>query len=176
MIREWELGPQTPAHFGSDPVFSEAPDENAAWRPISAERFGLVNLDRAYEGPHRLPSLIWLQSTVVSDSSQQKRVQLGWLGEIWVFVNGKLITQGKNFYYPEYERRAPDGRLSVENGSFAIPLVKGRNRITLAVISAVHDDPKIINNYGSGIIMRFDDPRGLHLSDPKKLPTQRPNR
>ena len=153
-------------------MFSESPNADAAWRPISAERFGLVNLNRALAGPHRLPFRIWLRSTVISDGLQEKRVQLGWLGQVWVFVNGKLITQGKNYYYPEQERRAPDGRLSIENGSFAIPLVKGRNQITLAVMSAVHDDPKIINNYGSGIIMRFDDPHGLHLLPPLKPTVQ----
>ncbi len=167
MVRHWQLGPQTPARFGQDPAFSEAPPE-AAWKPVMAGRFGLVNLNREYELVRHPPSLTWLRSTVTSDTAQEELVQLGWLGHVWVFVNGKLITQGKNLYDPDYERREPDGRLSVENGSFRIPLQKGVNQITLVLNSAVHDKPTTINYYGWGAILRFEDPRGLHMARSQK--------
>ncbi len=167
MVRQWQLGPQTPTHPGQDPIFSEAPIDSA-WKPITAGRFGLVNLNREYEMVRHPPSLAWLRTTVLSSTTQDKVVQLGWLGHVWVFVNGKLITQGKNFYYPDDERRAPDGRLSVENGSFRIPLQKGLNQITLVLYSAVHDDPTTVNYYGWGAILRFEDPQGLRLSGPQR--------
>ena len=162
MVRRWQLGPQTPARFGLDPAFSEAPPD-MAWRPITAGRFGLVNLNREYELVRHPPSLTWLRTTVNSTAAQDKLVQLGWLGHVWVFVNGRLITQGKNLYDPDYERREPDGRLSVENGSFSIPLQRGANQITLVLNSAVHDNPTTINYYGWGAILRFEDPKGLRL-------------
>ena len=168
MVRQWLLGPRTPAHFGCDPAFTQAPP-GAAWRPIAAGRFGLVNLNREYELVRQPPSLTWLRTTVLSNTAQDKLVQLGWLGHVWVFVNGRLITQGKNFYEPDDERREPDGRLSSENGSFRIPLQKGSNQITLVLSSAVHDKPTTINYYGWGAILRFPDPKGLHLSRPRKL-------
>ncbi len=167
MVRQWQLGPQTPARRGQDPAFSEAPSGNN-WKPIAAGRFGLVNLNREYELASHPPSLTWLRTAITSSAAQDKLVQLGWLGHVWVFVNGQLITQGKNFYYPEDERRAPDGRLSVENGSFRIPLQKGSNQITLALESAVHDDPTITNYYGWGAILRFADPEGLRLSNSQR--------
>ena len=163
MVRQWQLGPQTPARYGQDPSFLEAPADNA-WRRISAGRFGLVNLNREFELVRQAPSYTWLRTTVSSDTAQEKLVQLGWLGQVWVFVNGKLITQGKNLYEPDYERREPDGRLSVENGSFRIPLQKGTNQITLVLKSAVHDKPTTINYYGWGAILRFSDAKGLHLA------------
>ncbi len=167
LVRQWQLGPQTPARVGKDPTFSEAPS-GTNWKPITAGRFGLVNLNREYELIHQPPSLTWLRTAVISSATQEKLVQLGWLGYVWVFVNGKLITQGTNFYDPDYERRAPDGRLSVENGSFRIPLQKGLNQITLVLNSAVHDNPSTINYYGWGAILRFENPEGLHLSTPQK--------
>ena len=166
MVRAWQLGPQTPARFGQDPAFSEAPSDTA-WRPVTAGRFGLVNLNREYELVRQPPSLTWLRTTVVSTTAQDKLVQLGWLGHVWVFVNGKLITQGKNFYDPDYERRDPDGRLSVQNGSFHIPLQQGSNQITLVLNSAVHDKPGTVNYYGWGAILRFEDPRGSPLARTK---------
>ena len=165
MVRQWQLGPQTHASFGGDPAFADAPS-GTAWKPIKAGRFGLVNLNREDELVKHPPSLTWLRTTITSSIAQDKLVQLGWLGHIWVFNNGRLITQGKNYYYPESERRAPDGRLSVENGSFLIPLQKGLNQITLVLKSAVHDDSTTVNYYGCGAILRFEDPRGLHLSSP----------
>ena len=168
MVRHWQLGPQTPARFGQDPAFSEAPADTDC-KPVTAGRFGLVNLNREYEVVRHPPSLTWLRTTVSSSTEQDKLVQLGWLGHVWVFVNGKLITQGKNFYDPDYERRAPDGRLSLENGSFRIPLQKGSNQITLVLKSAVHDNPTTINYYGWGAILRFDNAGGLHLQPSKTL-------
>ncbi len=144
IARHWQLGPQTPTQSGKAPVFAEAPAEDA-WRPVTAGRFGLVNLNREFELVPHPASLTWLRTTVISDAAQSKLVQLGWLGNVWVFVNGTLITQGKNFYDPDYERREPDGRLSLENGSFLIPLQKGVNQVTLVISSAVHDNPTSIN-------------------------------
>ena len=167
MVRQWQLGPQTPARFGRDPAFSEAPS-GTNWKPVTAGRFGLVNLNREYEIVRHPPSRTWLRTSVTSSTTQDKLVQLGWLGHVWVFVNGNLITQGKNFYDPDGERRAPDGRLSIENGSFRVPLQKGFNQITLVLDSAVHDSPTTINYYGWGAILRFEDPQGLRLSNPQK--------
>jgi hypothetical protein len=167
MVRQWQLGSQTPARFGQDPGFSEAPPDTA-WRPVVSGRFGLVNLNREFELVRHPPSFTWLRTNVSSDTAQDKFVQLGWLGHVWVFVNGKLITQGKNLYDPDYERRSPDGRLSVENGRFRIPLKKGANQITVVLNSAVHDNPTTINYYGWGAILRFEDPKDLHLPKQKK--------
>ena len=167
MVRQWQLGPQTPVRPGHDPAFSEAPSGND-WKPVTADRSGLVNLNREYQLSLHPTVLTWLRTTVTSSTSQDKLVQLGWLGHAWVFVNGKLITQGKNYYYPDSERREPDGRLSLENGSFLIPLQKGTNQITLVLHNAIHEDPEIPNYYGWGAILRFEDPKGLHLSNPQK--------
>ena len=165
MVRQWQLGTQTPVHDGKDPAYIEAPTRTA-WKPVAAGRFGLVNLNREFEFVRQPPSLTWLRTSVTSVADQEKLVELGWLGHVWVFVNGKLITQGKNFYDPEYERREPDGRLSLQNGSFRIPLRKGANEITLAMKSAVHDGPKSINFYGWGAILRFKDVQGIALAKP----------
>lgn len=170
LVRQWQLGPQTPAQFGKDPSFSEAPAGNA-WKLIIAGRFGLVNLNREYDLVRHPPSLTWLRTTVTSNAAQDKLVQLGWLGHIWVFVNGQLITQGKNLYDPDYERWEPDGRLSVQNGSFRIPLQRGPNEITLVLNSAVHDKPTTINYYGWGAILRFEDTKGLRLPKPRQALT-----
>ncbi len=164
LVRQWELGPLTALHFGKTPDLSEMPRDPGTWKSISAGRLGLVNLDREFVYADTPPALTWLRSTVQSDRDQDKQVSLGWLGQVWIFVNGRLVTQGKNFYDPEPERRDPDGRLSLENGSFRIPLRQGTNEIVIAMFAAVHDSAKTPNRYGWGLEMRYTDPRGLRLS------------
>ena len=164
LVRQWKLGPQTPLHFGKTPDFAEMPRDPATWKSINAGRFGMVNLDREFSFTATPPALTWLQSSVQSDRDQDKQVSLGWLGQVWIFVNGRLVTQGKNFYDPEPERRDPDGRLSLENGSFTIPLRQGTNVIVIAMFASVHDNARTPNRYGWGLEMRYADPRGLRLT------------
>ena len=163
IVHAWVLGPLTPLHYGSIPAYAERPQDSEAWKPVHSERFGIVNLNRQFSASKEPPALTWVRTSVDSDRDQKKQVSLGWIGQAWVFVNGSLITSEKNFYYPESERRSPDGRLSLQNGSFSIPLHAGHNEIVIALYSSVHDDARSRTAYGWGLAMRFDDTRGLAL-------------
>jgi hypothetical protein len=163
IVHGWLLGPLTPLHYGIAPSYAESPQDPKAWKPVRSERFGIVNLNRQFEASNEAPALTWVKASVESDRDQQKQVSLGWIGQSWIFVNGSLITSGKNFYYPESERRKPDGRLSLQNGSFSIPLHRGHNEIMIALYSSVHDDVRSRTAYGWGLAMRYDDTRGLAL-------------
>jgi len=161
IVHAWALGVLTPLRYGSVPNYAERPQAPEAWKPVRSERFGIVNLNRQFSASNEPPALTWVKTSVDSDRDQETKVSLGWIGQAWVFVNGSLITSGKNFYYPESERRAPDGRLSLDNGSFSIPLHRGRNEIMIALYSSVHDDARTRTAYGWGVAMRYDDMRGL---------------
>jgi len=163
IVHAWALGPLTPLHYGLVPTYAERPQAPEAWKPVHSERFGIVNLNRQFSASKEPPVLTWVKTSVDSDRDQKKQVSLGWIGQVWVFVNASLITSGKNFYYPESERRGPDGRLSLENGSFSIPLHRGHNEIMIALYSSVHDDARSRTAYGWGLAMRYDDMRGLAL-------------
>ena len=163
IVHAWFLGPLTPLHYGSAPTYAERPQDVKAWSAIHSERFGIVNLNRRFSASKEPPALTWVTTYVDSDCDQLKQVSLGWIGQTWVFVNGALMTSGKNFYYPESERRGPDGRLSLQNGSFSIPLHRGHNEITIALYSSVHDDAHFRTSYGWGLAMRYRDMRGLAL-------------
>jgi hypothetical protein len=70
-------------------------------------------------------------------------------------VNGKLVFADKNLYQPPGARKTPDGRLSLENGSFDLPLQKGRNEIAVALAN---------NFYGWGLELRLDDLKGVQVA------------
>ena len=155
-VRNWRISPFYALPADKDPVASDLPASPAAWPVIRAERGGLVNITRLYGLP--LPrtqwSATWLKTTITSDKRQTKRVDIGWAREIWVFVNGQLVYSDKNLYQPPQARKTPDGRLSMQNGSFALPLNKGRNEIDVALAD---------NFYGWGLIMHLDGLDGLAL-------------
>jgi hypothetical protein len=132
------------------------PGASQEWKTISAERNGLVNLSRKYGLPVHEPNraMAWLKTTIASDSKQTRKVNIGWTREVWVFVNGKLIYADKNFFDTEESRKAPDGRCSLENGAFTLPLEAGDNEVAVALAD---------NFFGWGLMLRLPDPGGVHL-------------
>jgi hypothetical protein len=153
-VRNWQLAPFAKLAADHVPVFSELPGE---WKPLEAERGGLVNVSRVYglPFPREERGLVWLKTTIHSKSAQKKKVALGWAREIWVFVNGQQVFADKNLYQPPTARKTPDGRLSLENGSLELPLKAGDNEIAVALVD---------NFYGWGLIMHLDDLKGVNLA------------
>jgi len=150
---------------GTDPVSlgtmdppgssKDLPESASSWSAVTADYGGLINLSR-FHAPTRKDQprqMIWLRTTVQSDREQVRHVSVGWLREIWVFAAGKPVFSGKNLYNVKGGRKAPDGRLSLENDGFSLPLHKGTNEIVVAI-----DDntPDMRGRYGWGFIMRMD--------------------
>jgi hypothetical protein len=72
-----------------------------------------------------------------------------------VFVNGKQIYADVNDYENKELRKYPDGRLSLENGGFTLPLNAGDNDVVVGVANAF---------FGWGLMLRLDDPSGVTLT------------
>jgi hypothetical protein len=160
LLRNWLVATPGTLADGKEPAFAEMPDAAQAWQAIAAERSGLIDLSREFglAGGRKARALTWLKTDVISDKAQTKHVALGWSREVWVFVNGKQVFADKNLYQPPAARKIPDGRLSLENGGFDLPLAKGKNEIAIALAN---------NFYGWGIEMRLDDVKGVKLPDAK---------
>ncbi len=155
-VRNWQIAPFTPLANDHQPTLADVPSSNEPWRPITAERGGLVNISREYGLPLPRPdrAVVWLKTIITSDKRQTKEVQIGWSRELWVFVNGKQVFADKNLYQPPSARKTPDGRCSLENGSFSLPLQPGNNEIAA-----------VANNfYGWAMIMRLGDAKDVVLA------------
>ncbi|MEJ0030409.1 MAG: hypothetical protein WDO15_08595 [Bacteroidota bacterium] len=63
------------------------------------------------------------------------------------------LTADKNLYAQDM-RKQPDGRISVENTSFEIPLKEGDNDVLIGLAN---------DFYGWGIIPRFDNRTGIEI-------------
>jgi hypothetical protein len=156
-VRFWQMSPYAPLADHHDPTLADLPATDAPWRTLSAERGGLLNVSREYGLPLARPgrAVVWLKTSITSDKEQTKKVQVGWNRELWVFVNGTQAFADKNLYQPPTARKTPDGRCSLENGSFLLPLKKGKNEIAVAVAN---------NFYGWAVILRLDDAKDVLLA------------
>jgi len=134
---------------------SDMPPAASHWKPVTADYGGLINLSRQHAPiPRQAPAqVIWLRTTVQSDRDQVRHVAIGWLREIWVFANGRLVFSGENRYNLKGGRKPPDGRLSLENDGFDLPLHQGANKIVVAIDDNTSD---MRGRYGWGFIMRMD--------------------
>jgi hypothetical protein len=142
------------------PELANLPQSATNWSPVTADYDGLINLSR-FNAPtpkHIPPQVIWLRTTVHADREQVRHVSLGWLREIWIFADGKPVFSGKNLYNVRGGRKAPDGRLSLQNGGFDLPLHKGANEI---VVTIDGNTPDMVGRYGWGFIMRLDEAAGI---------------
>jgi len=120
------------------------------WENIKAERRGLINLTRKYgQGDSR--GIAYLRVKLNSKTAQKKMLKLGFLNEVWVFVNKKTVFVDKNLF-PQDMRRTPDGRISLDNASFQISLEAGMNELMIGIAS---------NFYGWGIIAQLDSMDGV---------------
>ena len=92
---------------------------------------------------------VWIKS----EYNQYKDLKMGFSDEIWVFVNKKPVYVDKNIYYMNM-RKSPDGRISIDNCSFQIPLVHGDNELLIAVSN---------DFYGWGIMARLESLNGIEV-------------
>jgi len=125
---------------------------SGSWNPISAKYRGIINLTEKFgsteDGSRRLS---WLKTTVTSEKGQEKLLKLGFNDEVWVFINGQHLYQGKN-YYGSPGMKEPKGRCALDNTAFEVPLKKGENKILIGLANYF---------FGWGLIARWEDTDGL---------------
>lgn len=167
LVRAWQVSTASVLPDGHIPLLGEMPGGTTRWSGIDVERYGLVNLSRRFGGVAERGSsaIAWLRTTIVSDRDRTVPVSLGWTREIWVFANGSPVFADKNLYYPSASRKRPDGTLSLLNGSFDLPLHKGKNMIAVALSNRF---PGSVAHWGWGLEMRLDEPAGIILAAPAK--------
>ena len=162
LVRDWEVSTARGLPAGVSPDLTQMPADAAMWRKIAVERHGLVNLSRLYGSPtdKATTATAWLRTTIRSDRVQTKHVSFGFLHQARVYVNGEPVFSKDNLYYPASSRMTPDGRLSLENGSFALPLRKGDNQIAIALGNTLGVGHM---HYGWGLELRLDDTVGIEV-------------
>jgi hypothetical protein len=151
-IRKWHVSEPITTAKNIDFSYEYIPNAETKWSDISTERHGLVNLTRKFGG-FQGRRIVWLKTTIRSDRAQDKIIRLGFSDEVWVIINNAPLYIDKNLYNTPMVKQ-PDGRCSIENSSFNIPLKEGDNQLMVGVANYF---------YGWGIVARLDNLEGIRL-------------
>jgi hypothetical protein len=151
-LRHWQLSQPAVIPKGIDFSYDLFPKPDAVWTPIAAERRGLINLTRKF-GRSEARRIAWLKTTLKSATVQRRKLALGFSDDVWVLINGKFLYVDKN-WYPHPIRKEPDGRCSIENTTFDLPLNAGDNELLIGVAN---------DFFGWGIVARIDSLAGITL-------------
>jgi hypothetical protein len=154
-LRHWRVGRPSVIPKGIDFAYDSVPKPDAFWTPLAAERRGLVNFTRLF-GKGEGRRLVWVKTTLKSASAQTRKLSLGFSDEVWVLINGKLLYVDKNWYFHPI-RKDPEGRCSIENATFNLPLNAGDNELLIGVAN---------DFYGWGLVARLDGLSGLTFPSP----------
>lgn len=149
-ITHWEVSYPDSLVYGKE--INGLPKTDTKWEKIGAERRGLVNLSRKFGG-NNYRRVVWLRTKIHSEFNQFQKLNMGFSDEVWVFVNQRPAYLDKNLYLQNM-RKSPNGRISLDNCEFRIPLVKGENELLIAVSN---------DFYGWGIMARLENLDGIEL-------------
>jgi hypothetical protein len=151
-LRKWMVSAPLETAKGIDFSDDYVPNAATKWEDITAERRGLINLTRKF-GKTEGRRIVWLKTTIHSDRMQDKMLRFGFSDEVWVIINNNPLYIDKNLYNTPMAKQ-PDGRCSIENTSFRVPLKEGDNQLIVGVSN---------NFYGWGIVARLDNLDGLKI-------------
>ncbi len=151
-IRNWQVSKPDSLPYGREPGAFMLPKPEMTWGNIQAERRGLVNLTRKFGGSN-YRRFVWLRVKIKSEFNQVQHLKLGFSDEIWVFVNQRPVYVDKNIYFQNM-RKSPNGRISLDNCSFLLPLNKGENELIIALSN---------DFYGWGLMARLENLDGIEF-------------
>ena len=151
-IRNWQVTSPDTLPYGRELNGYNLPTADMKWENINTERRGLVNLSRKFGG-HQGRLYVWLRAKIKSESAQTQIIKMGFSDEIWVFINQKPVYVDKDSYIMNM-RKSPNGRISLDNCSFPISLIKGDNELLIGVAN---------DFYGWGIMARLEHLDGVEI-------------
>lgn len=152
-IRRWAVSDPIVTPKNIDFSYDFLPDPDTKWKIVESERRGLVNLTRLF-GKSEPRRITWLKVNIKSDKVQKKKVDFGFGDDVWVFLNGQIAYVDKNLEGRPISK-TPEGRCSIENTSFNLPLKVGDNELLIGVAN---------DFFGWGVIARLEDLNGIDIT------------
>jgi hypothetical protein len=151
-IRRWQVTEPKLIPKNLDFSYEFLPDSQQVWKPMGVERRGLVNLTRLYPYNDFVRRIVFLKTTVHSDQARVCRIKLGFLNEVWIFLNGEWLYVDKNYFGTPIAKQR--GRISIENSTVTVPLRQGDNDLLIGVGGGF---------YGWGVMARLEDLEGITM-------------
>ncbi|WP_345246870.1 hypothetical protein [Nibrella saemangeumensis] len=145
-LRHWQMSAAIDLPPGQEAVSQSLPKDDIVWTAIDAERQGMVNITRQLGGSTKR-RFVWLKTKITASTAHKALLRLGFSDEVWGFVNGQPVFVDKNLYRSSAGRKNPDGRCSIDNSSFVVPLKAGDNELLIGIAN---------DFYGWGLVARLE--------------------
>jgi hypothetical protein len=152
-IRKWAVSNPITMPKNVDFSYDFLPNPETAWEVIETERRGFVNLTRKF-GKSEQKRIVWLKVKIQSAEARKKKVDFGFNDDVWVFLNGQITYVDKNLQGRPIAKE-PEGRLSIENTSFVLPLKKGSNELLIGVANYY---------FGWGVMARMENMDDIEIT------------
>ncbi|HET6252820.1 MAG TPA: hypothetical protein VFE32_02035 [Puia sp.] len=152
-IRHWQVTEPELVSEHVDFSYSSMPDSQRVWKPVEVERRGLLNLTRLYPpAKNFVRRIVFVRTTLYSDQARTCQLQLGFMNEVWVWLNGQWLYIDKNYFGTPIAKQR--GRISIENSTLTVPLEKGDNQLMIGVGGGF---------YGWGVMARVEELEGITM-------------
>jgi sugar lactone lactonase YvrE len=131
LLTAWELSPP----FRPNTLAAESFPTDRAWRALAwtqaqSDSAGLVDLALLVPSRPEGATRIWARTTLRADRKETRALRLGYSDALSLFLNGRMIFQGRNT--PRPAGAAPAPPLCCDNTIY-LPLEPGANELTLAI-------------------------------------------
>lgn len=129
MLREWEVSDLL--NFGEiayDKYPGEQEQDQLNWRPIVAERSGLVNLSKIYPRTYRTGDAVFVKTYIHAEEDKTEAFTFGYSDVISVFMNEQIYFTGVSTYQSRDQSFL--GLIGL-NDIVYLPLKKGSNELML---------------------------------------------
>jgi hypothetical protein len=161
IISDWEISEP----FGAIGVdFTKYPEQavaSAAWRPVAADRRGMVDVSRCFPRKSQAGDCVLARTTLTAASDSPLRVSFGYSDVITVFLNHRPLYSGNAIY--QSRDRSFLGIVGYQDELY-LPLQKGDNELLLLVGETMG---------GWGFCFRRDDEVFTHPSLKKEWSTKK---
>ncbi len=152
-IRSWAVSEPVTMPKNVDFSYDFLPNPETKWQVLETERRGIVNLTRKF-GKSETRRIVWLKVKIQSAVAGKKKVDFGFNDDVWVFLNGQITYVDKNLQGRPIAK-VPDGRLSIENTSFVLPLKEGNNELLIGVAN---------DFFGWSVIARMENMTDIEIA------------
>ena len=161
LVRNWRLSTFAALPNGKDPIYNEMPGNEMpdCFAEMEDHRHGAERVGKSQ--PRVWPASSRTESRrSMAEDNHHFRQEANEEGRYWMDARTVGIRQRKTGLPTktcrtrEEARKSPDGRCSLENGAFTLPLEAGDNEVAVAIAN---------NFFGWGLMLRLADPEGIHL-------------
>jgi hypothetical protein len=128
LIPVWELSDPFPALGVDITTYPEKIAAASAWKPVAADRRGMVDISRAHGRRSRAGDCVLARTTLVADGDSRQRFAFGYSDIVTVFLNGQPLFSGNSAY--QSRDRSFLGIVGFLDELY-LPLKKGDNELLL---------------------------------------------